>query len=63
MRINMTYDGVTYKSTEHEFDKEFIESFYENISDFEKFKLPLYDGTVMIVGKDVIQRAVFIFKE
>lgn len=65
MKVIIEYNGKTYESveTDESTAKELHEEIYRRMDESEKFRMELKDGGYLVVGKEVVQSAVFIFKE
>jgi hypothetical protein len=62
MYITITLDGKTYKGAKINSDcKIEAEKFYKTWDTAVKFQMILKGGSILLVGKDAIQRAVAIF--
>ena len=63
MKIILEYNDKTYESAETDDEKagEIFETFYDNFSNIDRFKMILKDGSLLIIGKAAIQSAVLIF--
>lgn len=59
MRVEVTIDGKTYKSKQDESEKyvRFANRMYEGFESFTKLKLGLEDDSILIIGRDAVQRA------
>ena len=64
MNIEIILDGQKYvgKKSDELTQAKAVSAMYENWSDFNKLKVDLEDGSVMLIGKDAVQRAVVIVK-
>ena len=65
MKVIIEYNGKTYESVE--IAGMTAKEMHDKISDFmescTKFRMELKDGSYLAVGKEVMQSAVFIFKD
>lgn len=64
MKIEIIIDGKIYTTVESPniTIEKAAESLYENFAELNKLQLNLEDGSVLIIGKGVIQSSVFIVK-
>lgn len=63
MRIIVKYENETYKSLEFNDDPTIVSNrFYEELPTCEQLRLQLDENKFMVFGKEVLQRAIFIFE-
>ena len=67
MKLNVLIDGVMYKCEPKDAGgtsvDEVSDRFYNAISDMTSIKFKVASGDYIVLGKDAVQRAHFIFKE
>lgn len=65
MQVIIKYEGDTYESMEDDSTtaEEAHNRLFENIEEGVKVKIKLKTGEYLVVGKEVVQRAVFIIKD
>jgi hypothetical protein len=63
--MEIIYEGKTYvgkTSDKPEASAEIAaEKMFDNINTISKLKLPLEDGSILVIGNDVLTKSVFIF--
>jgi len=65
MTVFVTLDGETYKSkaTDEIGHVELTEKVFGMMADMDRFKLELENGDWLVIGKDAVQRAQFVFRK
>jgi len=65
MTVFVTIDGGTYKSkaTDEIGHVDLAEKVFGMMADMDRFKLELENGDWLVIGKDAVQRAQFVFRK